>query len=272
MKHKIHSDLLTERVRVVLVGAGGNGSQMLTGLARLHLALKALGHPGGLSVRVYDPDIVSSANVGRQLFSPADIGHPKAVCLVHRLNCYYGLNWEAVVERFGEADRAGFPGAADILITCVDSAASRREIYGGLRKRMAVKPVYWLDLGNRQNDGQVILGQVRRACEEGKVGVTSSSAALKGKGKQEMRPLPCLPNVMDIYPDLLNESLPEDDRPSCSLAEALEQQDLFVNQAVVTWGLHLLWSLFRDGAIEHHGYLINLRDGVSRPIPVPEGA
>ena len=54
-------------VTVNLIGAGGTGSQVLTNLARLDVTLRALGHPG-LFVTLYDPDIVTEANIGRQLF------------------------------------------------------------------------------------------------------------------------------------------------------------------------------------------------------------
>lgn len=66
-------------VTVNLIGAGGTGSQVLTGLARLDVTLRALGHPG-LFVTLYDPDIVTEANIGRQLFGYSDMGLNKAQC------------------------------------------------------------------------------------------------------------------------------------------------------------------------------------------------
>jgi PRTRC genetic system ThiF family protein len=76
---------------------------------------------------------------------------------------------------------------------------------------------------------------------------------------------------MEIFPELLDESLEEDPRPSCSLAESLDQQDLFINQAVATFALNLLWRLFRDGKIEYHGGFINLATGRVNPLPVGGG-
>ena len=56
-------------VTVFVVGAGGTGSQVATGLARMSVALQAHGHPG-LHVTVFDPDTVAStvfsASRGRQ--------------------------------------------------------------------------------------------------------------------------------------------------------------------------------------------------------------
>ena len=49
-------------VTVFVIGAGGTGSQVITNLARMSMALQALGHPG-LHVTVFDPDTVSQANL-----------------------------------------------------------------------------------------------------------------------------------------------------------------------------------------------------------------
>ena len=68
-------------VTVFVIGAGGTGSQVVTGLARMGMALQALGHPG-LHVTVFDPDTVTEANIGRQLFSEAETGLNKA-CLLY---------------------------------------------------------------------------------------------------------------------------------------------------------------------------------------------
>lgn len=229
MNHATYSKLLTERVPVALVGAGGSGSQMLTGLARLHCGLLSLNHPG-LHVIVYDPDTVTEANVGRQLFSPADVGQPKANVLVHRLNCFFGLDWVA--------QPTVFPGHAQshaLIISCVDTKAARREIGA---KSFRPHAQYWLDLGNDAWTGQVILG---------------------GHG---------LPTVLDRHPEI-KRSKKEDNTPSCSLAEAIGKQSLFVNQAVSTWALHLLETLFRKGGIDHCGYYINLTSGRVNPIVAP---
>ena len=84
--HQIHPQLLNRQVQVAVIGAGGTGSQLMNNLVRLHLALIALGHPGGLHVTLWDDDIVSAANVGRQSFYPGDIGSPKASTIVNRIN------------------------------------------------------------------------------------------------------------------------------------------------------------------------------------------
>ena len=151
MEHRINSTLLRGRVRVHLVGVGGNGAQMAHCLARLDLALRALGHPAGLHLTAYDADRVSEANVGRQVYSPSDIGQHKAVLTIHRLNQFYGLDWEALPTRYA-GPRAGHP-APDIVVSCVDSARSRRDVHQGLFGHWTGTR-YWLDLGNTEATGQ----------------------------------------------------------------------------------------------------------------------
>ena len=113
--HFTHEYILnpSHRVTVNLIGAGGTGSQVLSALARMDYALYKLGHPG-LHVTVYDDDVVTDANIGRQLFRGADIGQNKANVLVTRINTFFGVDWEAVSERYGENKQQ-----ANITITCV---------------------------------------------------------------------------------------------------------------------------------------------------------
>jgi len=39
---------------------------------------------------------------------------------------------------------------------------------------------------------------------------------------------------------------------------SLTKQDLFINKAVSTFAMQILWNCFRKGYIEHHGAFINL--------------
>ena len=115
--HNIHAPLLKNTVKVVVVGAGGTGSALMPRLMQLHFAMKELGHPGGLHVTLYDDDIVSKANIGRQCFFPQDVGQNKSTLIVNRLNQCWGTNWEAVPKKVKKSDKIN----ADIIIGCVDS-------------------------------------------------------------------------------------------------------------------------------------------------------
>ena len=112
-------------------------------------------------------------------------------------------------------------------------------------------PLYWLDFGNTQNTGQVILGTI------GKV---------KQPTKTEFSTQATLPTICDLFD--LTQVNEEDNGPSCSLADALKKQDLLINSTLAQLGSSLLWKLFREGRMEHHGVFLNLSTFKTNPILV----
>lgn len=251
--HVTHPEILSHEVHIALVGLGGSGSQMLSGLARLNCAIRALNHPG-LYVTAYDPDTVSEANIGRQLFAPVDVGQNKASVLVTRMNSWFGTRWDAVPAAFDPESYRPSRSAVMIVISCVDSARARVGI-GKRISRLHTTPAYWMDLGNREADGQVILGIPP---------VDENHEAYAHR----------LPTVLELFPELqtAEKLLDRDPGPSCSLAQALERQELFVNQSVVTPALQLLWLLFRYGRTSWCGAFVNLKTGRQTALPVDPAA
>ena len=231
------------KVTINLIGAGGTGSQVLSGLARLHQALLAINHPG-IHVYVWDDDVVTDANVGRQLFSPADIGMNKALCLVTRINRFFGYEWEGRAELYQpNCDNA------NITISCVDSVQSRLLINkafvdkrGFSRLEPMKKPYYWMDFGNMQKTGQVVIGTV---------------LSIVQPKKSQYQLVASLPTVVKKFKQL-KKVKEEDQGPSCSLAEALHKQDLYINSTLANLGLNLLWRLFKDAHLTIQGCFLNL--------------
>jgi PRTRC genetic system ThiF family protein len=223
---------------------GGNGAQMAACLTRLDIAMRALGHPHGLYVTAFDDDRVSEANVGRQLYSAADIGRHKALVTMHRLNQFYGLDWAAYPIRYEESAMLEGP---EILIGCVDSRAARRVLHRSAFDAVS-PPLYWLDLGNTEASAQVVLGQPPR----------------RNDPKRGSR-LPC---VTELFPELLDETIPEDDTPSCSVRMSLASQGLFVNDVAVRFAAQLLYELFSTGRLTQHGVLLNLASKRAAPIDI----
>src|ERR1035437_725382 len=104
VKPKIHyvADYIINpghKVTVNLIGAGGTGSNMLSNLAMINKGLIALGHPG-IYVTLMDDDIVTEANIARQLFYTPDLGLHKAEVLISRVNRAFGTQWDAICERY----------------------------------------------------------------------------------------------------------------------------------------------------------------------------
>lgn len=240
MKHFLPSNMASETVRILLVGGGGTGSRMLENLMNLHRAMLALGHPKGLHVTLLDGDRVSLANVGRQAFYACDVGSYKAITLINRANMAmeFSAPWSASVGKLTTAS-AGV-GDYHMVIGAVDNRAARLAILRCLEGASWGRR-YWLDLGNRSADGQVVLGEV---------------TSRKAKTQNEWT----LPHIGELFPELIDAArdAEEDDTPSCSLAEALEKQSLYINPAVSLFASTLLWQLFTRGEIETHGAFVNL--------------
>jgi sulfur-carrier protein adenylyltransferase/sulfurtransferase len=239
-RHYLPPAFENRAINVLLVGCGGNGAQMLMGLASLDSALRAISSRS-LNVTVVDDDTVSEANLGRQPFYRCDLGNSKARTLTERINFAHGLDWRAV---HGRAPAAIGLAGIDLLISCVDTAAARRALGAEFGDGRAY-PRYWMDLGNRASDGQFLIGCIGS------------------------RDRPGLPTVLEYFPELADDTVAEDDAPSCSVAEALERQSLFVNRVVASHALALLFELLGRGSIGYAGAFINLASGQVMPIPLP---
>lgn len=245
-------------VTVNIIGAGGTGSQVLTCMARLDVTLRALGHPG-LFVTLYDPDIVTEANIGRQLFSPSELGLNKAQCLVTRINNFFGNDWKAEPTIFPAILKdSRWDNMANITITCTDNIKSRLDLWNIL-KAVPIKdyrdyrtPLYWMDFGNTQTAGQVVLGTVPKKIKQPASGFYETVSSLK---------------VITRFVKYARVK-EEDSGPSCSLAEALEKQDLFINSTLAQLGCHILWKMFRTGMIEYNGLYLNMNTMKVNPINV----
>lgn len=246
----------TNPVVINLIGAGGTGSQVLTALARMNNALIELDHPG-LFVRFFDDDIVTQANLGRQLFAQCELGQHKASALIARVNRFFGTNWKSICTRFDAKTCEPHLLQSNITISCVDTAKSRFAIASALKKFSGSnnhrdRCIYWMDFGNTQHTGQVILSTIH---------------AVAQPASQQFKTSANLPWVTAEYKSVLRATK-DDESPSCSLAEALLKQDLFINTSLSALGASLLWSLFREGMIHSRGFFLNLKDFRTQPISI----
>ncbi len=107
---------LTQR-HVVLVGCGGIGSPALQ-----YLAAAGIGR-----LTLVDDDVVDASNLQRQtIFTPADIGKPKAIVAAEWLRRFDPvLEARAVTERVGGASAAQVFEGADLVLDGCDNFATR---------------------------------------------------------------------------------------------------------------------------------------------------
>lgn len=243
MKHSrkitTHLQLNEEPLRVILIGAGGNGSEFFDGLMRLHQAMVALGGTG-LQVTVFDDDEVSESNCVRQRFWPTEVGMNKAVALVQRTNMFLGTAWRAVPARYdGQGTRC------DLIVSAVDNLATRKLVAKSAEKLDAYNAAktLWLDMGCDRDKGQVILGKL-------------ADTSLANDW----------PNVVAHFPEMMTQE-DKHNRPSCSAADSLTRQDLMINQTVAGAAINLLWKTLRTGQADYNGVMIDLAEGFQQAIP-----
>lgn len=244
MTHAIPAHLLQRQtIRVVVVGCGGNGSVIAMGLPYIHQALLAAGHPGGLDVTVIDGDTVSPSNCVRQPFSRSEIGLNKCIVLISRINLFWGLRWKAIPDHVGPGQKLD---EAEIVISCVDTRAARATIERLVTGNATVS--YHLDLGNGATGGQFVLGQPLN--------------------RRNPRRATRLRTATELFPEIMDTSLGEDDAPSCSAVAALDKQEPFVNQALASHALALLARLLRHGTLDTHGAFVNVSQHQVQPIAI----
>jgi len=247
IEHILPATLLREqKVRVLVVGAGGTGSAVVLQLPYLDQAMRAWGHQG-IDVTVIDGDTISETNCVRQPFAVTDIGANKAELLVSRINLFWGLAWKAVPEFFSADSLINSNHRCDILIGAVDTRAARKHIATALA-RGTCPCTYFLDFGNNASSGQYVLGQ-----------------PLNSVNRQKADRL-C--TVIELFPEVADTSQGEDPLPSCSAAEALDRQEPFVNQTLAVSALAMLARLFRYGRLTHHGAFFNAATGRMTSLPI----
>jgi PRTRC genetic system ThiF family protein len=235
-------------ISIIVVGCGATGSLLLQRLGRINSALLAQGHMG-IHVTVYDGDTVSAANCGRQLFSAADINQNKAVALVSAINRFYGTRWDAFPEHFTSQPTLQL---ANVLISCVDNWNARKQINQAWtiskisRYNDRYQPYIWMDLGNSKDFGQMVCAAHIR----GKDGTFS------------------LPSIIERYPNEKSEK----NTPSCTLAEALGKQDLFINDDMALEAAKVLYKFLKTGDLTVQEFYLNMATSKTTLVLIPEPA
>lgn len=242
-----------DTIKILLIGAGGTGSQLADQLASMQSTLRQLGHPG-FDVTVADGDTVSPFNLGRQRFAQPDIGLNKATILVHRLNLFYQVDWTAMPEN---VKASNISRRIDLVITCTDSASFRAKVHSYFKG--VDTGAMWLDCGNADKNGQVILGHLGNPRDAKFTGDTSISR---------------LPNIVDLYDELRThtQNYDADTLPSCSTEQALTRQDFPINRMASLAAIDILWSLFRHGQCKTHGVQFQSNPFTTQPMLISPDA
>ncbi len=234
---------------VTVVGLGGTGAQIARHVARIVYDLqRSRLHPP--QIVFIDPDTVEAKNVGRQLFTEAEIGQNKALALMRRFNCALGLEIVALPEAVNAEEHFERYGG-NLVIGAVDNPLARRELarINGLG----------LDCGNHRASGQVVLGN------------TSDRDLVQRHIDGNDGQYPYLPNAALLFPALLEPEPPvETPNEELSCADLVLQGDqhLLVNDWMACAAASYLYALLRRQSVTTFATFISL-DGLSvRSLPI----
>lgn len=199
---------------IVLVGLGGTGSQWARSIARIVFDMHRRGcHiPSMLFV---DPDTVEAENVGRQMFTDADVGQHKAELLARRFNYALGLQINWANDYFDPTKHV--PGFGTLLCGAVDNHEARQALAKAKAKGI------WIDAGNHYDSGQVVVGTT-----------DDRDHILQALDTIRNDTLSALPNTALVFPELLTPApLPETpDDLSCAELVTRGEQHLLINDAI----------------------------------------
>lgn len=226
-------------LHVIVVGVGGTGSALLGKLFQLNSTLQSLGAMP-LKVTVYDDDVVTPSNTGRQAFYPFDIGRPKAQVLVERFNQFGGLQWEFKLKKFS-ARSVTEPRNGAVIFGCVDNANGRKEMHSFCMKS---RNCVYIDSGNDSRSGNVVLGMNART-----------------GGKQTV-----IPTVYDLFRQQLDSWVPVEG-DSCSHEDSIRKQDFGLNDMMASQAIQMFWQLIKHGQLHYQGVAVDLETGKTDSFP-----
>ena len=253
-------DAAAKRVNVTLVGCGGTGSHIASSLVAIQAALAD--RDIAMDVTLVDRDIVEDKNVGRQLFSLADVGGNKALQIAHRLNVAFGCRFGALARAIDAndtfvtvGDREGSP--LHVVIGAVDNPAARALIAQAVAK--ADGALWWLDCGNENHSGQIALG--------------NSASAKDLRGSVALGMISRLPAPPVVYPGLVRTPTPRRSVPrrtrqgrgqSCAELTAAGEQSLMINRVIAAWACELLTAFLVERDPKWFALAVDLRWGGTR--------
>lgn len=210
---------------VTIVGCGGTGGQIARSAARILYDMKVTRMHTPKLVLI-DPDHVELKNVGRQLYTAADVGHPKAEVLMRRFNCALGLDSVAITHPV-DAKRHFDQHNAGIVIGAVDNHLARCEL-------AKIERGIWIDAGNHADSGQVVIGN------------TGDSDVMRRHLDGRDGKYSYLPNAALLFPQLLEpepEPTPAPETLSCTELVAAGTQQLLVNDWIAIVASQYLYKL-----------------------------
>lgn len=224
MKHK----------RVVIIGLGGIGSQLLPSLLH-YLHSQKFGGP----VVLMDGDLYEEKNLNRQLVPEDGLGMNKADALSIQFgNRLPTLSFETLPFYLDETNTSLVIQEDDFVVCGVDNHYTRRLIDEQVQK---MKNVTYVSGGNDLTDGNAQV--VRRR---------------KGKSLD--------PSLTDIHPEIGEALEPPDFTPGCDQMVNAAPQIIVTNLMVACAMLNAVWAIMEDRELPYSEVFVDVEQNAARSV------
>lgn len=252
-----------DTVGFYLVGCGGTGGWLAPSIVRIAKQLQAT---KSVSVAFIDPDVVEDKNIPRQNFCEAEIGLFKAKTLALRYGMAWGMEIHAICQNFHPHMVDSYPlDCLRVIVGCVDGHKGRKSIRDCMEARnptlrrdddLETHLTWWLDCGNHESSGQVLLGSATNMRELGNYRTDSIIP-------HKILKIP-VPSIQ--HPELLDPPIVTDNSSSLSCAEMAVQnaQSLTVNQMVANHAADFLLRLVVTQDLRKYATYFDLASGSAR--------
>jgi len=253
-----------EEYKITLIGCGGTGGYLAQSLARI-----ASDFDFPINLTFIDGDTVEEKNIGRQNFFPFEIGNNKAQVLAERYSLALATEIryiDSYIDDSPSNDILSTLFTSDIIISAVDSAKARKNIHKTIKTIKDKvnnnigfynpsfftenKPglMVWIDAGNGQNSGQIILGNT--------FDMNLLNKQVKKNGTINFIPYPSIQE-----PDLINpkKEKESENNPNLSCAErlALKEQSLTINSIMASAVASIINNLLNQKGVLAHKIIIS---------------
>jgi len=233
--YKLNNNFTEGDFAVSVVGCGGTGGFAADSICRLL--------PTNAHLVLIDPDRVEERNLARQNFNREDLGKFKSETLALRLSRKYGR--PVAYSTLPVAGvKINVPG---LIIGCVDNGPARREIAENVGGSLYVSYRYtswWVDAGNGDNYGQVLIGN-------------TAEGTLFNPEQDTCYALP-LPTIQ--RPDLLSQAPPR--QLGCA---QLDEQGPTINQIMASVVVEVVRRLI-EGTCHWMQLYLDLEGGTLYPV------
>jgi len=220
--------------RIVIIGLGGIGSQLLPSLLHYLHSQKFAG-----PVVLMDGDLYEEKNLNRQLVPEDGLGMNKAEALAIQFgNRLPTLTFETLPFYLDESNTSMVVQEGDFVVCGVDNHYTRRLIDEQVQK---MKDVTYVSGGNDLTDGNAQV--VRRR---------------KGKSLD--------PSLGEIHPEIAAALEPPDFTPGCDQMVNAAPQIIVTNLMVACAMLNATWAIMEDRELPYSEVFVDVEQNAARSV------